>query len=113
MSFSPSTVEPIGSVAVLAEALWAQREASFAQLGEAFYTRLPAAPLPAPYVVGFSADAATSIGLAADIAFAPASPNSSAAIRRANGPPVRCHTHLSIRDISSASGRANSATAVR
>ncbi|CAN7346478.1 YdiU family protein [Trinickia sp. LjRoot230] len=71
MSFSPSTVEPIGSVAVLAEALWAQREASFAQLGEAFYTRLPAAPLPAPYVVGFSADAATSIGLAADIAFAP------------------------------------------
>ncbi|MFL9925234.1 YdiU family protein [Herbaspirillum lusitanum] len=35
----------------------------FADLPPAFYTRLQPTPLPAPYLVGFSADAARSIGL--------------------------------------------------
>lgn len=41
---------------------------SFASLGSAFYTRLPATPLPAPYLVGFSREAAALIDLPADVA---------------------------------------------
>jgi uncharacterized protein YdiU (UPF0061 family) len=47
----------------VAQALGAERDGSFVRLGSAFHTRLPAAPLPAPYVVGFSADAAAMLGL--------------------------------------------------
>jgi serine/tyrosine/threonine adenylyltransferase len=63
MSFSPSIAEPVGAMATLAAALGAERAGSFANLGGAFHTRLPAAPLPEPYVVGFSAEAATMLGL--------------------------------------------------
>ena len=35
----------------------------FVQLGAAFLTRLPAAPLPDPYVVAVSADAAAQLGI--------------------------------------------------
>ncbi|CAM2145579.1 Protein adenylyltransferase SelO [Pararobbsia alpina] len=41
-------------------------EGSFSALGSAFYTRLPATPLPSPYLVGFSSEAAASIGLEPD-----------------------------------------------
>ena len=44
---------------------------SFAALGEAFYTRLPATPIPAPYVVGFSSETANLLGLPAEIAGSP------------------------------------------
>jgi uncharacterized protein YdiU (UPF0061 family) len=63
MSFSATVAEPTGVLARLAESLAAGRPGAFAGLGTAFYTRLPAAPLPDPYVVGFSADAATTLGL--------------------------------------------------
>ena len=58
MSFSPSISGLSGSMAALAEALGTPREGAFAQLGGVFMTRLPAQPLSAPYVVGFSADTA-------------------------------------------------------
>lgn len=74
MSFSPSIAESSTNLSALIEALFAQRQGAFASLGSAFYTRLPASPLPAPYVVGFSADAARLLGLdpaiAADPGFA-------------------------------------------
>lgn len=35
---------------------------SFASLGDAFFTRQPATPLPSPYLVGFSADCAVLLG---------------------------------------------------
>ena len=63
MSFSPSIAEPVGAMATLAAALGAERAGSFANLGGAFHTRLPAAPLPEPYVVGFSAEMATMLDL--------------------------------------------------
>jgi serine/tyrosine/threonine adenylyltransferase len=63
MSFSPSIAEPVGPMATLAAALGAERAGSFANLGGAFHTRLPAAPLPEPYVVGFSTQVATMLGL--------------------------------------------------
>ncbi len=44
---------------------------AFAALGSAFFTRLPATPLPAPYVVGFSPETAALIGLPADAAMSP------------------------------------------
>jgi uncharacterized protein YdiU (UPF0061 family) len=68
MSFSPSISglsEPMSSVA---DAIGSERDGSFAQLGTAFLTRLPAAPLPAPYVVGFSADCARMLGFDPSIA---------------------------------------------
>ncbi|HTJ92145.1 MAG TPA: YdiU family protein [Pararobbsia sp.] len=46
----------------------AQAARSFASLGSAFSTRLPATPLPAPYLVGFSREAAQWIGLTPDAA---------------------------------------------
>ncbi|MGE8475071.1 MAG: protein adenylyltransferase SelO family protein, partial [Paraburkholderia hospita] len=48
-----------------------QREGSFAALGNVFLTRLPAAPLPAPYVVGFAPDVAAMLGFDASLASAP------------------------------------------
>ncbi len=75
MSFSPSLSPPGGPAAAL-DALAAQlaspRADAFAQLGSAFVTRLPAAPLEAPYVVGFSAQTAALLGCGADLARAPA-----------------------------------------
>ena len=53
MSFSPSIAGLSGPMAALAEALATAREGAFAELGGVFMTRLPAAPLSAPYVVGF------------------------------------------------------------
>jgi uncharacterized protein YdiU (UPF0061 family) len=84
MSFSPGTPEipqhpfaqdsgavvsnPVGSpldnrLDAVAHALAEPREHAFAALGPAFVTRLPAAPLPAPYVVGISTEMATTLGL--------------------------------------------------
>lgn len=71
MSFSPSIAEPSTRISSLADALSAARPGAFASLGSAFYTRLPAAPLPAPYLVGFSADAARALGLDSAIAADP------------------------------------------
>ena len=71
MSFSPSIAAPLDAPDELATALGAARSGSFAQLGSAFHTRLPAAPLPAPYLVAFSADAAARLGLDPRIAEAP------------------------------------------
>jgi uncharacterized protein YdiU (UPF0061 family) len=42
------------------------RAGGFAQLGAPFYTRLPAAPLPDPYVVGVAPDVAALLGLSAE-----------------------------------------------
>ncbi|MGN6085892.1 protein adenylyltransferase SelO [Trinickia sp.] len=63
MSFSPGVAERSARISSLTDALSAPRQKSFGGLGSAFYTRLPAAPLPAPYVVGFSVDAARMLGL--------------------------------------------------
>ena len=86
MSFSPGKTDPAAPVTVLRDApdnplarleqaLTAPRENAFVSLGSAFLTPLPAQPLPAPYLVGFSADTAALLGLdpaiAADPAFAP------------------------------------------
>jgi serine/tyrosine/threonine adenylyltransferase len=86
MSFSPGQTEspadptalrhvPDGPLSGVERALTAPRERAFAALGATFHTRLPAQPLPAPYLVGFSAQTAALLGLdpaiAADPAFAP------------------------------------------
>ncbi|MDE1141078.1 protein adenylyltransferase SelO [Paraburkholderia tropica] len=52
-----------GALADFERALTAARDDAFAALGATFHTRLPGAPLPAPYVVGFSADTAALLGL--------------------------------------------------
>ncbi|WP_206952212.1 protein adenylyltransferase SelO [Trinickia acidisoli] len=71
MSFSPSVCEPSARISSLTDALCVPRHGAFAGLGGAFYTRLPAAPLPAPYVVGFSAEVARTLGLDPAIASEP------------------------------------------
>ena len=71
MSFSPSIAAPLDTADELASALGTARSGSFAELGSAFFTRLPAAPLPAPYLVAFSADAAALLGLEPRIAETP------------------------------------------
>ncbi|CAN7558600.1 YdiU family protein [Caballeronia sp. LjRoot29] len=84
MSFSPSSTaaqaEPasLAPVAAPVDALLASiktdRPDAFVSLGSAFLTRLPAAPLPEPYLVGISADTAAQLGFdaldAQDPAFA-------------------------------------------
>jgi len=45
---------------------------SFASLGDAFLSRVPATPIPAPYLVGFSADSARLLGWPAEVADDPA-----------------------------------------
>ncbi|HTH59377.1 MAG TPA: YdiU family protein [Paraburkholderia sp.] len=83
MSFSPgvSEIPPHASTGALpadspldavARTLCEPRDDGFAALGAAFVTRLPAAPLPAPYVVGFSAEMAATLGLDARIVDDPA-----------------------------------------
>ena len=57
-----------GSAATFDIAFASSAPGSFASLGNAFYTRLPATPLPSPYLVGFSDEAAALIGLGSDAA---------------------------------------------
>ncbi|MFC0397080.1 protein adenylyltransferase SelO [Paraburkholderia rhizosphaerae] len=76
MTFSPGTAEfpataASGPLDLVASAISSQRNGAFAQLGSAFLTRLPAAPLPAPYVVGFSAQTAALLGFPATLASEP------------------------------------------
>lgn len=61
-----------GPLAQVERALTAARDDAFGALGTTFFTRLPADPLPAPYLVGFSADMASRLGLDAAIADDPA-----------------------------------------
>ncbi|WP_323118840.1 protein adenylyltransferase SelO [Burkholderia alba] len=63
MLFSTSEAVLAATLPDLAASLAAPRDDAFLSLGAAFLTRLPAAPLPEPYVVGFSDDAARGIGL--------------------------------------------------
>ncbi|CAH2790855.1 MAG: UPF0061 protein YdiU [uncultured Paraburkholderia sp.] len=70
MSFSPSIAGLSGLLSAFSEALLALFTSpgnAFAQLGSTFLTRLPAAPLSAPYTVGFSAETAALLGLEAGI----------------------------------------------
>lgn len=71
MSSSPSISELSEPVRAVGASLGIERTSSFARLGCAFHTRLPAAPLPAPYLVGFSVDAAELVGLDPAIAREP------------------------------------------
>ncbi|WP_179403973.1 protein adenylyltransferase SelO [Burkholderia guangdongensis] len=71
MSFSRSEAVPADSLPDLAATLGTPVDGAFARLGDAFFTRLPAAPLPAPYVVGFSDEVARMLGLAPSIAADP------------------------------------------
>ena len=71
MSFSPSIAAPLDAPDELASALNTARSGSFAALGSAFHTRLPAAPLPEPYLMAFSADAAALVGIDPRIADTP------------------------------------------
>jgi uncharacterized protein YdiU (UPF0061 family) len=50
-------------LSALSDSLTNVPESAFARLGSVFMTRLPAAPLSAPYVVGFSAETAALLGL--------------------------------------------------
>ena len=63
MSFSPSIAGLSEPLSALSNALTASPESAFARLGSVFLTRLPAAPLSAPYVVGFSEETAALLGL--------------------------------------------------
>lgn len=79
MSFSPGSTDSSGGataasstetqlpasgpIADFERALTAPREHSFAALGASFYTRLPGAPLPAPYPIAVSQSVAAQLGL--------------------------------------------------
>ncbi len=63
MSFSRSEAALSATLPDLAASLAAPRDDAFLALGADFLTRLPAAPLPAPYVVGFSDDVGRALGL--------------------------------------------------
>jgi serine/tyrosine/threonine adenylyltransferase len=71
MSFSTNEAALSAALPDLAASLAAPRDDAFLALGADFLTRLPAAPLPAPYVVGFSDDAARTLGLAPAVRDAP------------------------------------------
>src|SRR6201996_8442207 len=71
MSFSPCSAGLSGPMSTAAGAIDNTREGSFAALGNVFLTRLPAAPLPAPYVVGFAPDVAQMLGFDTSLADAP------------------------------------------
>ena len=62
MPFSPSETHDRLQPA-FADAIDPSRPGGFSSLGATFHTRLPAAPLPDPYVVATSADAARELGL--------------------------------------------------
>ncbi|MFP6558985.1 YdiU family protein [Paraburkholderia sp. B3] len=68
-----SDVQP-GPLAALERELATPRADAFSSLGPAFLTRLPAAPLPEPYLVGFSAGTAALLGLDPALAADPARP---------------------------------------
>jgi uncharacterized protein YdiU (UPF0061 family) len=113
MSFSPSITGLSGPMATFAEALGTSREGAFAQLGGVFMTRLPAAPLSDPYVVGFAADTAALLGLDPEVVRDPAFAEFfSGNTLRATGQRRRCLMRRCTRDISLAYGPGNSATAV-
>ncbi|WP_233801285.1 protein adenylyltransferase SelO [Paraburkholderia sp. HP33-1] len=63
MSFSPSIAGLSAALTDLSNTLATPPANAFARLGGTFHTRLPAAPLDAPYLVGFSAEAAAQLGL--------------------------------------------------
>ncbi|MEK6348770.1 MAG: YdiU family protein [Burkholderia sp.] len=63
MSLSRSEPDLAATIPDLAASLAAPRDDAFLSLGPAFLTRLPAAPLPEPYVVGFSDEVARELGL--------------------------------------------------
>jgi serine/tyrosine/threonine adenylyltransferase len=63
MSFSPSIAGLSAALTDLSNTLATPPVNAFARLGGTFLTRLPAAPLDAPYLVGFSAEAAAQLGL--------------------------------------------------
>lgn len=62
------------ALADVERALTAPRGDAFSTLGTTFLTRLPAAPLPEPYLVGFSTDTAALLGLDPALAADPALP---------------------------------------
>nr|WP_277187549.1 YdiU family protein [Caballeronia sp. BR00000012568055] len=59
------------SMDALAASVQSSREGSFAALGSAFLTRLPAAPVPDPYVIAISREMAASLGFDAQLADGP------------------------------------------
>ncbi|GAB7522170.1 YdiU family protein [Paraburkholderia sp. 2C] len=76
MTFSPGTAAlpeaaASGPLDTVTAAIASQRDGAFAGLGPAFVTRLPAALLPAPYGVGFSAECAALLGFPASLASEP------------------------------------------
>lgn len=83
MSFSPSNAvrattgetdefsSHAQSLQRIANAIQSGRPGSFAALGPAFLTRLPATPVPDPYVVAVSREAAESLGFDARLASGP------------------------------------------
>ncbi|MDR5750628.1 MULTISPECIES: protein adenylyltransferase SelO family protein [unclassified Caballeronia] len=77
MSFSPSNAlhaEPGDALSMdeVAAAIDIDRADAFAQLGTRFLTRLPAAPVPDPYLVAVSVDAARQLGIDPAVAHEPA-----------------------------------------
>ncbi|CAH2789176.1 MAG: UPF0061 protein YdiU [uncultured Caballeronia sp.] len=78
MSFSPSSTVAQAELASpapvdsLLASIKTDRPDAFVSLGSAFLTRLPAAPLPEPYLVGISADTAVQLGFNAADAQDPA-----------------------------------------
>src|ERR1700730_14443926 len=78
MSFSPSSTAAVADrasrapVDPLLAAIETDRPDAFVSLGSTFLTRLPAAPLPEPYLVGISADIAAQLGFNAADAQDPA-----------------------------------------
>jgi uncharacterized protein YdiU (UPF0061 family) len=65
MPFSPSETD-VRDQPAFADAIDPTRPGGFSSLGATFYTRLPAAPLPDPYVIATSANVARDLGLGAD-----------------------------------------------
>ncbi|APA86930.1 YdiU family protein [Paraburkholderia sprentiae WSM5005] len=63
MSFSPSIAGLSAALTDLSNTLATPPSNAFARLGGSFLTRLPAAPLAAPYLVGFSAETAARLGM--------------------------------------------------
>jgi hypothetical protein len=94
MSFSRSAADPADTLPGLAATLAAPGDDAFVTLGDAFHTRLPAAPLPAPYVVGFSAEVAQLLGLPPSLAAHAHRRAVRPAIGYATGRPTRCRASV-------------------
>ncbi len=67
----PSSLDTV-DISNLADKFKQSLPDSFLSLGPDFYTKVPATPVPNPYLVGFSADAAALLGCTAQIAHDPA-----------------------------------------